>query len=62
MRPAALGVAPTACAACMMSRMVEAKPTTTAVAAEEMMLNQPLRETATSLISAELPAHISKPA
>lgn len=42
--------------------MVEAKPTTTAVAAEEMMLNQPLRETATSLISAELPAHIWTPA
>ena len=38
-----LGVAPTLRAASMMTRMVEAKPTTTAVSVEEMMLNQPER-------------------
>ena len=36
------GVAPTARAASMMTRMVEAKPTTTAVVAAEMRPNQPL--------------------
>ena len=36
------GVAPTARAASMMTRMVEAKPMTTAVVADEMRPNQPL--------------------
>jgi hypothetical protein len=38
-----LGEAPTLRAASMMTRMVEAKPTTTAVSVEEKMLNQPER-------------------
>jgi hypothetical protein len=38
------GLAPTALAASMMRRIVEAKPTTTAVKAAEVKLNQPLAE------------------
>lgn len=51
------GVAPTACAACMTIRMLEANPTTTAVAADETKLNHPALFTA-----AEPPADILKPA
>ena len=54
-----LGVAPTARAASMIRRMVEAKPTTTAVVADEIRLNQPPR---VLVMEWEPPVHIWPPA
>jgi hypothetical protein len=58
------GVAPTLRAASMMTRMVEAKPTTTAASVEEKRLNHPAREEESRawLTGSELRARISPPA